>query len=73
MTAPRVIDAPRQTWTVAEAAQVLGISSETYRRKAKAGLLPVRSIGDYPGARLVVPKIQLDAYLAGTWASGAAS
>lgn len=63
----------RATWTVAEAAAILGIAETTYREQAAAGKLPARRIGHLERGRLVVPKIQLDRYLAGDWPAGVAS
>jgi len=48
------------TYTVAEAAELLGISAWTYYDRLKRGDLPGRQIG----RRWVVPKIQLDQWLA---------
>jgi excisionase family DNA binding protein len=53
------------TYTVTEAAGLLGISPWTYYEGIKRGELPARKIG----RRIVVPKIQLDAWLS---AKGAA-
>lgn len=51
----------RLTWTVAEAAAVLGISDDSYYAGIKRGELPhIRIHG-----RLVVPKVRLDEYLSG--------
>jgi excisionase family DNA binding protein len=53
------------TYTVPEAAALLGISAWSYYEAIKKGELPYRRIG----RRVVVPKIQLDAWLS---AKGAA-
>lgn len=53
------------TFTVPEAAALLGISPWSYYERVKRGELPARRIG----RRIVVPKVQLDAWLA---AKGAA-
>jgi excisionase family DNA binding protein len=51
--APAVVD--RLTWTVAEAAQLLGISRTCAYEAAHRGELPVRTIG----RRMVVPRTAL--------------
>ncbi len=43
------------TWTIAEAAEKLGVSRSYYYRAAKRGELPVKRLG----RRLVVPKVAL--------------
>lgn len=48
------------TYTVPQAAALLGISPWTYYERVKQGELPARKIG----RRIVVPKVQLDAWLA---------
>lgn len=53
------------TYTVPQAAALLGISPWSYYERVKHGELPARKIG----RRIVVPKVQLDAWLA---AEGAA-
>jgi len=50
---PQVVD--RLTWTVAEAAQLLGISRTCAYEAAHRGELPVRTIG----RRMVVPRSAL--------------
>lgn len=47
------------TYTVPQAAALLGISAWTYYEGIKRGELPARKIG----RRIVVPKVQLDAWL----------
>lgn len=49
------------TYSVTEAAAILGISEWTYYEAVKRGELPARKIG----RRIVVPKIQLEQWLAG--------
>jgi excisionase family DNA binding protein len=51
------------TYTVAQAAHILGVSAWLYYDKARKGQLPILIVGN----RRLVPKIQLDAFLAGTW------
>lgn len=53
------------TYTVAEAAELLGISPWSYYEAIKKKELPFRKVG----RRIVVPKVQLDAWLS---AKGAA-
>jgi len=48
------------TYTVAQAAELLGISTWSYYEGIKRGELPARKVG----RRLVVPKIQLEQWLA---------
>lgn len=57
----------RLIYTVVEAATLLGVSKWTYYEAAKKGLVPVTRLGK----RLVVPKVQLEMYLAGQWAKPA--
>ena len=47
------------TYTVPQAAELLGISSWAYYEAIKKGELPFRKIG----RRIVVPRIQLEAWL----------
>lgn len=54
------------TISVPEAAEMLGISPWTYYEAAKRGDLPSLKIG----RRILVPKIQLEEFVAGTWRSG---
>lgn len=51
----------RETLTVAEAAQVLGISRGAAYRAVRAGDIPSLRIGE----RIVVPRAALDRYLQG--------
>lgn len=54
-----MVDQPL-TYTVPQAAALLGISPWSYYERVKQGELPARKIG----RRIVVPKVQLDAWLA---------
>ena len=54
----------RRTLTVAEAAAIVGVSVPHYYKHAAAGSVPALRVGK---ARIVVPREQLDAYLAGNW------
>lgn len=47
------------TYTVAQAAELLGISSWSYYEAIRKGELPFRKIG----RRIVVPRVQLEAWL----------
>ncbi len=47
------------TYTVPQAAALLGISPWAYYEAVKKGELPARKVG----RRIVVPKVQLDAWL----------
>jgi excisionase family DNA binding protein len=47
------------TYTVAQAAELLGISTWTYYEAIKKNELPYRKIG----RRIVVPRVQLEAWL----------
>lgn len=49
------------TYTVPQAAAILGISNWSAYEAIKRGELPARKVG----RRIVVPKIQLDQWLAG--------
>lgn len=51
------------TYTVPQAAHILGVSAWLYYDKAKKAELPILQVGN----RRLVPKVQLDAFLAGTW------
>jgi excisionase family DNA binding protein len=51
------------TYTVAQAAHILGVSAWLYYDLAKKGQVPILRVGN----RRLVPKIRLDAFLAGTW------
>jgi excisionase family DNA binding protein len=51
----RLLSDDRLTWTIAEAAQLLGISRATAYEAAHRGELPVRLIG----RRMLVPRIAL--------------
>jgi excisionase family DNA binding protein len=53
--APTLQDDGRLTWTVTEAAQLLGISRASAYEAAHRGELPVRVIG----RRLLVPRVAL--------------
>lgn len=48
------------TYTVSQAAELLGISPWTYYEAVKRGELPARKVG----RRIVVPRIQLEQWLA---------
>lgn len=52
---------PRLTFTVAEAAEALGITERHYRRLIERGEVPHLRLG----GRVVVPKVALTALLAG--------
>lgn len=41
-----VVQAPKDFYSLAEAAATLGVSSELLRREAKLGRVPARQIGD---------------------------
>lgn len=51
----------RKVLTIAEAAQALGVSTKALYAAAKRGEFPTRKIGD----RVLVPKAQFEAWLAG--------
>ena len=51
----RLLSDDRLTWTITEAAQLLGISRATAYEAARRGELPVRLIG----RRMLVPRIAL--------------
>lgn len=51
------------TYTLAEAAAIVGISPWLYRKRARAGELPMWKLG----ARVVVPRVQLERALSGEW------
>lgn len=53
----------RDVLRVVEAAARIGISTWSYYEAARRGEVPILKVGN----RLVVPKVQLDAFLAGTW------
>lgn len=59
---PRLQDpaAERRTWTIEEAAQILGISMQSAYEAARKGRIPVVRMG----RRLLVPRAALDAMLA---------
>lgn len=51
----------RRTYSVHEAAKLTGISVPNYYKLAKQGKVPARHIGE---RRIVVPKVQLEQWLA---------
>lgn len=53
----------RRTLSVQEAARAIGVSVAHYYKQVAAGTLP----GVRTGARILVPRDQLDAFLAGEW------
>lgn len=53
----------RLTLTVREAAALAGVSTWAYYEGIKRGEVPAQKIGN----RIVVPRVQLDSFLAGTW------
>ena len=55
-------DDGRLTWTIPEAAQLLGISTDSAYEAARRGDLPVRLIG----RRMLVPRVALLRLLDGT-------
>jgi excisionase family DNA binding protein len=54
-TSARTPESDRLTWTITEAAQLLGISRATAYEAAHRGELPVRLIG----RRMLVPRVAL--------------
>lgn len=50
------------TYTVTEAAELLGISSWSYYEGVKRGELPARKVG----RRILVPRVQLEQWLSRT-------
>jgi excisionase family DNA binding protein len=58
----------RQTLTIEEVAEALGIGRTHAYNLAKSGVLPVLKLGH----RLVIPRARFEAYLAGTLAETSA-
>lgn len=58
-----------KTVSVEQAARILGISTPGYYKQAQAGRVPGLRIG----RRIVVPRDQLEAFLAGSWQPRSAS
>lgn len=61
--------ANRPTLSVAETAELLGISRWLVQQAVRTGSLPSLRVG----RRILIPRIQLDAWLNGQLASGAVS
>ena len=60
----------RRTVTVEEAARAVGISLAHYYKQVAAGTVPGLRVG---AKRIVVPRDQLEQFLAGTWQPRSAS
>lgn len=57
-------DNKRAVYTVAEAAQLLGMAQQGVRENIKRGELPIGYVIDNGGRRrYIIPKVKLDAYL----------
>jgi excisionase family DNA binding protein len=56
---------PRRTYTVAEAAALIGVSERGLRNQIASGTFPVRPLRGL-GRRTVLPRAEIDSYLRGT-------